>query len=142
MVMFIQTKQKKSTLPIIMISIVLVSCGQSDREQTSDLQIVNGERVLATDPIVKSTVALVLPSGDQFCTGTIIAPTLVVTAAHCLKDYTETSLYVASGTSPVSSKRAVLTCTRSQDVHREQRLQRTCHESRQSNISTRRHRPS
>ncbi len=34
-----------------------------------------------------STVAVTYPDGDPFCTGTLVAPSLVVTVAHCLEDW-------------------------------------------------------
>jgi uncharacterized protein (TIGR03382 family) len=45
--------------------------------------IVAGERAAADELL--STVALVDPgSGGFFCTGTLVAPTVVITAAHCM----------------------------------------------------------
>ena len=46
--------------------------------------IVNG-RVARVDELM-STVPLVDGSGFTFCTGTLVAPTLVITAAHCFED--------------------------------------------------------
>lgn len=76
---------------------LVVGCGSSQDEQTSDVSIVGGTKVSATDPITSSTVALVTPKGKSFCTGSLIGPKLVVTASHCLVDYDD-ELTVAFGT--------------------------------------------
>lgn len=58
----------------------------------SQSNIVNGEAVIEEDPIAKSTVAIYLNDLKQpgklrnFCTGTLIAKNIVITAAHCMKD--------------------------------------------------------
>lgn len=76
-----------------------VGCGAQDQsEQTSDVKIVGGDKVSASDPITRSTVALVTPDGKSFCTGSLIGPKLVLTASHCLVDYKEEKLLVAFGT--------------------------------------------
>lgn len=58
----------------------------------SQSSIVNGEAVIEEDPIAKSTVAIYLTDTAQpgelrnFCTGTLIAKNIILTAAHCMKD--------------------------------------------------------
>ncbi len=58
-------------------------------------QIVNGEPVSGQDPIALSTVAFYVTNKNQsgpiqnFCTGTLIAHDIVLTAAHCFKDLAE-----------------------------------------------------
>ena len=86
----------KFKLLFLLTIIALSGCGKVPAS-TSDTKIVGGTKVTTTDPIIKSTVALVMPDGFQFCTGSLIAPRVVVTASHCLADYTETKLYVAFG---------------------------------------------
>ncbi len=61
----------------------------------SQSKIVNGEAVIEEDPIAKSTVALYLAdtgkpgSIQNFCTGTLVAKNIVITAAHCIKDFAD-----------------------------------------------------
>lgn len=52
-------------------------------QKSSSLSIVGGETVDITDPLALSTVKVILPGGH--CTGTIIKPNKILTAAHCLQ---------------------------------------------------------
>lgn len=82
---------------LVLGSALVTACG-SQQDDSSDTKIVGGSKVAASDQIVKSTVALVSTSGKAFCTGSLVAPTIVVTASHCLVDYDEEKLVVAFGT--------------------------------------------
>jgi len=86
----------KKVAAMVVGTALTVSCGSS-QDDYSDLSIVGGTKVSANDPITSSTVALVTPGGKSFCTGSLIAPKLVVTASHCLVDYDD-QLTVAFGT--------------------------------------------
>lgn len=50
-------------------------------------EIMNGVKVRVHDPVASSTVLLVGKSnrGEYICTGSIVAPDMVVTAAHCVQ---------------------------------------------------------
>ena len=64
--------------------------------------VVGGLPASASD--YPSTVAITDPAGDPFCSGTLIAPHVVVTAAHCLVNQTESDLRVIYGfTTPASA---------------------------------------
>ncbi len=61
-----------------------------------DASIVNGQAVKSTEDISMSTVDLYLTFGSggasrftNFCSGTLIAPDLVITAAHCVADLSQ-----------------------------------------------------
>lgn len=64
--------------------------------QSQDSNIVNGAPVLKVDPISQATVALYVEQSEgrtvsqmNFCTGTLIAEDVVLTAAHCFADFAE-----------------------------------------------------
>lgn len=68
-------------------SFVQVSMAHAEVE-VIEAPIVDGRRGSAAD--IRATVSLVDDSGESFCTGTLIAPRVVVTAAHCVVDESET----------------------------------------------------
>ena len=86
-------------LCVLSAALTFAACGSRSLEnQSSNPSIVGGELVIASDPIVRSTVALLTPAGHTFCTGSLITSQLVVTAGHCLDGYEDSKLYVAFGT--------------------------------------------
>ncbi len=78
------------TFRYLLISLLLFSCHQVSppRPAASQIKIVGGEAVEADSPAWRSTVSLSKLGKDgfnSFCSGTLIAPDLVLTAAHCLE---------------------------------------------------------
>jgi V8-like Glu-specific endopeptidase len=69
--------RKTWPMPLLSVTLVLAACGEETRH--SDISIVGGRQVSPSDqgPERLSTVGL------NGCTGTLIAPDLVLTAAHC-----------------------------------------------------------
>ncbi|MDD4975017.1 MAG: trypsin-like serine protease [Bacteriovorax sp.] len=77
---------------MIFSTLSLVACGANkDIPKTAELEvsdIVNGKTVTKKNENAHSLVALVAEknSGQSLCTGTIIAPGVVLTAAHCVDE--------------------------------------------------------
>ncbi|MCA9564471.1 MAG: trypsin-like serine protease, partial [Myxococcales bacterium] len=69
----------------IVLALVMCSCvseGDGDRLSSAGLPIVNGQREFGFPAVGALTV-----DGFSFCTGTLIAPDVVLTAAHCYADW-------------------------------------------------------
>ncbi|WP_329789588.1 serine protease [Lentzea sp. DG1S-22] len=78
-------------LLVLVLSAMLASAGVA----AADVQVVGGERAsIAANPWV---VHLTDERGAQFCGGTIVAPTKVLTAAHCALGRSPRSLRVVAG---------------------------------------------
>ncbi len=86
---------KKTILALsALMTLATVACGKNPQVQADinspnfsldDSQyIVGGEAVSTDEQISKSTVALSHPMYGVFCTGTLVAKNLVLTAGHCL----------------------------------------------------------
>lgn len=99
--------------------LALGACGKT-HEPTSAPKIVGGDWVFGGDPLAKSTVALVDPNGMVFCSGTLIDTRLVVTAAHCLVEYTAGELNIGFGPNTATASSSAMTQIRaSAYVHHE-----------------------
>ncbi len=72
-------------------TVTLAACApaplqKSQVSEESSSRIVNGVEIEMADVLAKSTVAIAEPQGNekvQFCSGTLIAKNVVVTAGHC-----------------------------------------------------------
>jgi secreted trypsin-like serine protease len=78
----------------VLSTLTLTSCGarkdvlatEDDNSSTSNLgSIVNGKNVAAKNENAKSVVAIVTETsnGQSLCTGTLVSPDVILTAAHC-----------------------------------------------------------
>ncbi|OLF13357.1 S1 family peptidase [Actinophytocola xanthii] len=64
-------------------------------------KIIGGEETTTDEnPFV---VALTTPSGFQFCGGTVVAPTKIVTAAHCADGFSPSDIRVVAGRTTLSA---------------------------------------
>jgi len=70
---------------ITLAGLVLPAC-KSLPQQASDAKIFNGHSISQTSPAYRSTVKLMPINGEasMTCSGVVIAPRLVLTAAHCV----------------------------------------------------------
>ena len=81
---------------IVMASSMLACTAETDRPRVAHDRAAIIDGMAATSEQIFSTVAIVTAStGEPSCTGTLVHPTVVVTAAHCL--YDDMGMRVADG---------------------------------------------
>lgn len=80
---------------------LLVGCGPAQDERTSDVKILRGELIkegqndarrqstvaLTTDVARSGSTSSLMGQNKSFCSGTVIAKNVIVTAAHCLEKF-------------------------------------------------------
>lgn len=101
------------SLPILFSFGALFHCSTPDSNAEADSvtqPVVGGVPAQPSD--YPSTVAVTNVSGDPFCSGTLIAPSVVVTAAHCVEKRSPSSMRVVYGhtvpeQAPASERRIV-----------------------------------
>lgn len=101
---FINSLTLKASFCGLMLLATLVSCSNEKQNniapETSSSAIIGGEAAVPGDAIAKSTVALVSAKNEilkEQCTGTLISPNLVLTAAHCLEGLRSTNVWIHFG---------------------------------------------
>lgn len=72
----------KRCLKVAILSFALFGCGESPEAETDSADIIGG--TLSTRENVVAVTAIFNKETTAFCTGTVIAPTIVLTAAHCV----------------------------------------------------------
>jgi len=65
-----------------LLPLVLAGCGSSDQEVGSNVNVFGGRP--SDDGEWSSSVAILHSNNTAFCTGTVVHPRLVITAAHCV----------------------------------------------------------
>ncbi|MBC7661453.1 MAG: trypsin-like serine protease [Chitinophagaceae bacterium] len=74
---------------ILSLLLSINAAGCRTTQSKSEAKIIKGTDVTAASELGHSTVALAIKNEDDefksFCTGTLVSPTLIMTAAHCIR---------------------------------------------------------
>ncbi|MBO9666223.1 MAG: trypsin-like serine protease [Bdellovibrio sp.] len=98
----------KKTLLLPMMFLAACSISNNASMNIDGAGIIGGNDVKAADPVVTSTVGLVLEQPDgslrPFCTGVLVSADMVITAAHCIDIMENRTYYVVFGNEIPASK--------------------------------------
>lgn len=83
----------------VLVALTLTACGTPSPQTQSNLKIAGGIPVPRNDKIARSTVFFVDPDGNIGCSGVIVGPNQVASAAHCWGDDLWPDVHVAFATS-------------------------------------------
>jgi MYXO-CTERM domain-containing protein len=68
-------------------ALALFGCGSAEQFDLERAPIVNGERSVATDDDVVQLTSHAVGATPQACSGTLVAPNIVLTALHCVANF-------------------------------------------------------
>ncbi|MEN0060350.1 MAG: serine protease [Bdellovibrio sp.] len=77
----------KNTTAFVLLALSLGACSPSQQESLTaipDAAVVGGKEISLSSPLAQSTVGIYESKLGYICSGTLIAPNLVLTAAHCV----------------------------------------------------------